>query len=222
MVAAARLALPRANIDIVTNGDYLKPESLTRLRTAGLSVLRISVYLKDGERWSLARAREEMERLGRRIGIVPAFHADTVDTVGASFAFDGLEIAAWSHDFDRIGYDRGESVAALFDKSYVRQAPCTLVFTNFTVDFDGKVMPCCNLRGDHPEHRGHLLGDLSKGESIFDVYASPGFAGWRKSLAGVGEKASPCRSCKQKAAEGAELERLRISLDRKLRSIGAV
>jgi radical SAM protein with 4Fe4S-binding SPASM domain len=221
MITAARRALPSANIDVVTNGDYLKPETLPRLREAGLSVLRISVYLRDGAPWTAAAAREEMERLGRRIGIAPSFHSDTRDTVGATFPFQGLEVDAWSHDFDLIGYDRGESLPALVDTDYVRRSPCSMVFSNFTVDFDGKVMPCCNLRSDHPAHQGFVLGDLSRGESIFDVYASPAFAGWRKSLAGVGEKAFPCRSCKQKAVEGEALVRLDEALGRKLRALGA-
>lgn len=218
LIAAARRALARASIDVVTNGDYLRPDSPLRLKHAGLSVLRISVYLRDGVPWSAAAAREEIERLGRRIGLAPVFQEPTPDTQGARFPFEGLPIEAWSHDFDRIGYDRGGSIEALVDPGYVRRSPCSMVFYNFTVDFDGKVMPCCNLRGDHPGHRGFVLGDVST-ESIFDIYAGPGFAGWRRSLAGVGEKQAPCRSCKQKTVEGEALLRLGRRLERKLREI---
>lgn len=220
LVAAARRELPKANIDVVTNGDYLRPESLPRLRAAGLSVLRVSVYLREGTPWSAAGAKAEIERLGRRIGTPPTFHADSADTVGASFRFEGLEVVAWSHDFDRIGYDRGESLPALVDSVYVRRSPCSMVFYNFTVDFDGKVMPCCNLRGDHQAHKEFVLGDLSRGDGLFDVYASPAFAGWRRELAGVSDKRFPCKACKQKTAEGEALVQLGRSVERKLREIG--
>ena len=38
------------------------------------------------------------------------------------------------------------------------------------MDYTGKVMPCCNLRSDFPEHRDFIVGDLSDGSSsIFDI-----------------------------------------------------
>jgi radical SAM protein with 4Fe4S-binding SPASM domain len=221
MLAMARRALPRATIDLISNGDFLTPERLTTLREAGLSVLRVSVYLRKGMRWSAEAARDEIERLGRRVGIAPRWSAATDASVGAVFPDDGLEIVAFSHDFDAIGYDRGQLLGDLTDEAYVRRSPCFMVFSNFTVDFDGKVMPCCNLRGDHPAHAPYVVGDLSAaGVSIFDVYANRVFTEWRRSLAGVGDKADPCRTCKQKTLDGAELERLQRSLAPRLRRAG--
>jgi radical SAM protein with 4Fe4S-binding SPASM domain len=127
---------------------------------------------------------------------------------------------AYSHDFDTTGYDRGQLLEALVDPDYVRRAPCSLVFTNFTVDFDGKVMPCCNLRGDHPQHKDFVVGELGASRSVFDVYASRELAGWRRSLADVSEKDAPCRTCKQKTLEGEALVRLDAALRTKLDAIG--
>ena len=221
MLAMARRALPRATIDLISNGDFLTPERLTRLRDAGLSILRISVYMRKGVPWTSDAARDEIERLGRRVGIAPRWSAATAVSVGADFPYDGLEIVAFSHDFDEIGYDRGQLLSQLTDEGYVRRSPCFMVFSNFTVDFDGKVMPCCNLRGDHPAHAGYVVGDLSRGDvSVFDVYASRIFSEWRRSLAGVGDKADPCRTCKQKTLEGPDLERLQRALAPKLRRAG--
>jgi radical SAM protein with 4Fe4S-binding SPASM domain len=221
MLAMARQALPRATIDLISNGDFLTPERLRALRESGLSILRISVYLRKGVRWSREAARDEVERVGRRLGIAPRWSAATDASVGAVFPYEGLEVVAFSHDFDAIGYDRGQLLGDLTDAAYVRRSPCFMVFSNFTVDFDGKVMPCCNLRGDHPAHAGYVVGDLSASEvSIFDVYASRVFTEWRRSLAGVGDKADPCRTCKQKALDGAELERLERALGPRLRRAG--
>jgi radical SAM protein with 4Fe4S-binding SPASM domain len=219
MVALARRRLPAATIDIVTNGDYLNPRALARLREAGLSVLRVSVYMRRGVAWSVEAARDEITRLGRRIQLEPAWDASTATTVGASFPTPGLPIVAFSHNFDETGYDRGQLIEQLVDKSWVRRSPCFLVFSNFTVDFNGTVMPCCNLRSDHPKHKAFAVGDLGR-SSIFDVYAGAEFTAWRRSLATVGEKADPCRTCRQKALEGPELERLGRAVDAKLRAIG--
>ena len=221
MLAMARRALPRATIDLISNGDFLTPARVRTLRDAGLTILRVSVYMRKGVPWTPEAARDEIERLGRRVGIMPRWSAATAASVGAVFPYDGLEIVAFSHDFDEIGYDRGQLLGDLTDEAYVRRSPCFMVFSNVTVDFDGKVMPCCNLRGDHPAHASYVVGDLSSGEaSLFDVYASRVFTEWRRSLAGVGDKADPCRTCKQKALDGAALDRLQRSLAPKLRRAG--
>jgi radical SAM protein with 4Fe4S-binding SPASM domain len=221
LVAAARKRLPRATIDIVSNGDYLKPDSLSRLREAGLSVLRISVYVREGVRWSPEEARYEIGRLGRRLGIAPQLQPSMATSVYGAFPFPGLPIEVYSHDFDRTGYDRGQLLPQLVDRGYSRQSPCSLVFTNFTIDWDGKVMPCCNLRSDDPQHVPYVLGDLSaSGVSIFDVYADEAATGWRRSLASVGVKDDPCRTCKQKTVEGEALIRLQKRIHRRLDGIG--
>ncbi len=220
MVAMARRALPKARIDIVTNGDYLKPDSIRRLRDAGLSVLRVSVYLQPRVAWSAPAAREAIARVAKRAELEPVWGVTTETSVGATFPYDRLPIIVFSHNFDEIGYDRGQLVSSLVDREYVRRSPCFLVFSNFTVDFDGKVMPCCNLRGDHPQHREFVLGDLARKESIFDVYASPRFTEWRRGLATVGDKGYPCATCKQKVLDGPRLAEIGRAVDAKLRAIG--
>jgi MoaA/NifB/PqqE/SkfB family radical SAM enzyme len=220
MVAMVRRALPRAAVDIVTNGDYLKPDSVRRLRDAGLSVLRVSVYMPPRVAWSVAGARETIARVAKRAGLEPVWDVTTETSVGATFPYDGMPIVAFSHNFDEIGYDRGQLVSTLVDREYVRRSPCFLVFSNFTVDFDGKVMPCCNLRGDHPQHQAFVLGDLARRQSIFDVYAGPRFAEWRRGLATVGAKGYPCATCKQKVLDGPRLAEIGRAVDAKLRAIG--
>ena len=221
MVARARRRLPRAVIDIVTNGDYLTPEALARLVDAGLSILRISVYMRRGVAWTPNAARDEIGRVGKRIGLEPRWTEGTASSVGATFTYPGLTIIAFSHNFDEVGYDRGQLLEQLVDRTYVRRSPCFLVFSNFTVDFNGKVMPCCNLRSDHPEHRGFVVGDLATARtSIFDVYAGPELTAWRRSLAGVGDKAAPCATCKQKTLDGPALARFDAKLAPRLRALG--
>ena len=77
-----------------------------------------------------------------------------------------------------------------------------------------------DLASDHPKHAAFAVGNLAKKQSIFVVYAGPEFTAWRRSLATVGEKADPCRTCRQKALEGSELERLGRAVDARLRAVG--
>jgi len=221
MVAMARRRLPKADIDIVTNGDYLDAETLNRLREVGLSVLRISVYMRKGVPWSVANAQEEIGRLAKRIEIEPRWDPPTTTTVGAVFPYSGMKVVVYSHNFDETGYDRGQLIERLVDHAYVRRSPCFLVFSNFTVDFNGKVMPCCNLRSDHREHQPFILGDLSdRRTSIFDVYANRISIEWRRGLAGAGEKHPPCNTCKQKTLDGPALDKLGKAVDARLHALG--
>jgi len=221
MVALARQHLPKAVLDIVTNGDYLDAEALNRLREVGLSVLRISIYMRKGISWSIAAAQQEIARLGQRIKINPVWNLPTASTVGAKFTYSGMEVVVFSHNFDEVGYDRGQLITKLLDQAYVRQSPCFLVFSNFTVDFNGNVMPCCNLRSDHAGHGAFILGDLSgRRQNIFDIYANRLSTEWRRSLVKVGDKQFPCSTCKQKTLQGPALEQLAQAVDAKLDSLG--
>lgn len=132
-----------------------------------------------------------------------------------------MKVVVYSLNFDETGYDRGQSIEHLVDYAYVRQSPCFFVFSNFTVDFNGKVMPCCNLRRDHHEHQPFILGDLSdRGMSISEVYANRFSAQWRRSLARVSAKQAPCSTCKQKVVQGQALVRLGKAIDVKLSTHG--
>jgi len=86
MVGMAWRYLPRAGIDIVTNGDYVKPDGLARLRAAGPSVLRVSIYMQGGVPWGVEAACEEIARLGRRIQIDLVWGSATATTVDAQVA----------------------------------------------------------------------------------------------------------------------------------------
>ena len=61
-VSIARQALPRANIDIITNGDYLNQDLLARLAEVDLSKLNISVYPK-GYLWDHDNAFDQLRKI---------------------------------------------------------------------------------------------------------------------------------------------------------------
>ena len=60
-------------------------------------------------------------------------------------------------------------------------------------------------RSDHPKHAAFAVGDHARGPRIFDVYGGAQLTVWRRSLAAAGEKADPCRTCRQKALEGPKI-----------------
>ena len=56
----ARDSLPNAKIDIITNGDFFKKETISKLKEVGLSTLRISVYPSDNSAWNHSNAMKDI------------------------------------------------------------------------------------------------------------------------------------------------------------------
>ena len=79
---------------------------------------------------------------------------------------------------------------------YKRTSWCPTVFTDVYIDWNGKVVPCCNIRSDAPEHGGYVVDDLSAGSSIFHAYAASRLVDWRRSLFNFDPKSAPCDSCR--------------------------
>ena len=197
MVEEARRKLPNAYLKLISNGDYLTPEKIDRLKTAGLNFLPISLYLPESTPWTREAAMEQLLAFSERVQLGYRIRRLTATGLYADFIVDGMKMNARCLNFGigKHGVDRGMSVDWMTDSEFVRKDPCSFVFRNFTMDYDGNVMPCCNLRSDIAEHRQFILGNVT-GSSIFDIYADQKFIDWRRSLAGFSEKAGPCRHCK--------------------------
>ena len=68
-IAAARQALPRATLVVISNGDYMDRSTLPQLESAGVDRLILDLYLPDGkERDPEARARG-LRQFRRRTGL---------------------------------------------------------------------------------------------------------------------------------------------------------
>ena len=219
-VATARRALPHAEIDIVSNGDYLNRALLATLADAGLTTLRISIYPKAYV-WNHDQAAEQLRKVAANAGLEARLEHRDDCRMRWSLAHPTIKIVAQATDFATVGYDRGQSMAALVDKAYQRTSPCPFVFQNLTVDFDGAVMPCCNLRGDDPAQRKYMVGQLGSSTSIFDVYSSEALTAWRRSMVEVSAKAAPCSTCKHRVLHS-RLARtfLKTGIRRRLRQVG--
>ncbi len=107
-IAEARAAMPKAQLMIYTNGDYLTPEYVDELAAAGLSYLHISIHLKRGEEFTdlyvLNRIAEVAHRMNRqaRFRQVRAGSA-----IIADFDHPGMKIETRAINFSVHGNDRG-------------------------------------------------------------------------------------------------------------------
>lgn len=197
-VRAAKDTVPNCRVDIISNGDYLNRDLLDRLTVAGLDALRISIYPK-GYIWNVSNARVQVERLARRIDLEARETHQDKNSIHWRFSFSQVEVQAIANNFGITGFDRGQTVPELSDRRWTRTTPCYMVFGNFTVDYDGAVVPCCNVRGDLAAHKPLVIDHLGQGRDIFDIYSSQSATNWRKQLCDFGPKTGICASCKQKS-----------------------
>lgn len=193
-IRQARNALPGAHLYTHTNGDYLNWSLLDELREAGLNKLKVQVYLGANDRFSdtamLTRMTQRLADLGLRseFTLVQAGNRYV-----AKVLYTGIDITFEGWNYDKHAVDRAQTVEV--SHKLKRTSPCVIPFTDIYIDYDGSMTPCCNIRSDVPTHKPYVVGNLSDGRSIFDVYADRQLAEWRKKLARFGEKANPCNTC---------------------------
>ena len=201
----ARQALPLALLSTHTNGDYLTREYMEELCEAGLNRLHVMAYLGNDEEFADDAVLGRMEAKIAQLGLPFEF---TTRLPGVRYTarlrHETMTISLDARNFRLIGTDRGKLVTL---QPYVRTSPCAIVFEEMYVDWNGRVMPCCNLRSDAPEHQGYVVADLSEGTSIFEAYASSPLVEWRRSLFNVRPKRAPCDSCRHELLDTSERSR---------------
>ncbi len=217
-LASARARIPRAQLAIVTNTDYLTPDALARLREVGCDVVYMSIYLKKNEPWSPEVAEEYVRRLSAKLDAPVVSRESTATSLRCIYQCDGLSLRSSCHNWDEYGTDRGATLSQY--SVHERVGPCREPFQTFVVDYNGSVMPCCAVRSDIDDQAGLVVGDLSDPSlSIFDVYAGR-LAAWRQSLTGFGSKAFPCSTCSHRELDPALVPDIEARVQARLIKIG--
>lgn len=192
-ISLARSVLPNAFLFTHTNGDYLKDRGyLDDLRAAGLNSLRVQTYLGNDERWDpakmLRRQAQQLHKLG--LSVRNCMVHEPIARFMVLTDYDGMEVTIDARNFDAIGTDRGQLVQV--GCATARTSPCFVPFHSMYIDWDGSVVPCCNLRSDVPAHSGYVIGNV-KDDTLYGLYAK--LYSWRKSLLTFGSKHTPCNTC---------------------------
>jgi MoaA/NifB/PqqE/SkfB family radical SAM enzyme len=193
-IRQAHRLLPSALLSTHTNGDYLTRTYLDELRDAGLSRILIMNYLGNNEQFSDKKVLSRMLSKAVDLGLRAEFLlAEAGIRYVAELAYEGMNVQLDGRNYAATGTDRGKLVHL---EPYVRTSWCPVVFDDLYIDWNGKVVPCCNIRSDAPEHSQYIVADLTSGTSIFEAWASGSLVEWRKSLFNFSPKSAPCDSCR--------------------------
>jgi len=206
----ARQYLPNAIIHTNTNGDYLNVQTLEKSYDAGFDSLDVQIYLTDEQSQDYDKAilaRDKYIRaLNKRIENKVVFDVvkDQPDWYELKGVYKGrLKVSVRWRDFSINGTNRGG--IAVTDR-VCRTSPCRSPFHTFHIDFNGNVMPCCNLRSDIREHASCSIGNVYE-STVFDIFASKKATDFRCSLIGFNEKRSPCDDCTFQLIDDTDINR---------------
>lgn len=191
-VSQARAIFPGIRLNTNTNGDFLNNDVLREATEAGLTQVSIQLYLKEDEPFQMENIERLKDKLAKRISHVKiGGRSRKSGRVFYQCEYNGLAIKLYARNFRKNGTNRGDIDVRGEVK---RTGPCFEAFTYVYIDWNGEVVPCCNIRSDYPGHSHCTLGNINE-QSIVDIYAGPKAVAWRRSVADFGEKHSPCSGC---------------------------
>jgi hypothetical protein len=192
-VGQVRAAAPGCRIAINTNGDYLDGEYLDELREAGVDRVMVDLYIPDDAPSTVEFARAHHDKFGKRVGRPALVVTESPELVGK--IEDTMEISTRVRNAATIEQinltDRGGLLA--IGKQGVRVSPCFLPYKQLVIDWDGSIVPCCQIRSDAGAHRTAVVGQIGDEVGLVDAYVA--LAGWRASLSAYEPKSGPCSTC---------------------------
>jgi len=193
-LSEASAKLPRAMLHLNTNGDYLTKAYLEDLYNAGLRSMNIQIYLQNDERYSDERVKQRAEQVLKKLDLPAALDIDKPgEWLQYTLAYKDMALTAYARNFEQNGTDRGGLVDLRLNE--VRTSPCLAPTRSIYIDFNGKMMPCCNLRSDAAAHQDCVLGEATEARGIFDIYTNDKATRFRRSVLHFDAKSGVCKHC---------------------------
>ena len=192
-IRQAREILPNAFLFTHTNGDYLTKEYLDELSESGLNMIKVQCYLNKDEKFDVESVIfPKIENMSKRLGLSYNIVGQYSDFIGVKYNYDKMAVHQEALDFRKVGVNRGGSIDTI--RPAHRLEPCFSPFYRIYIDYDGSVMPCCQVRHDVAAHKKMIMGNVNNA-SIFEIFSNSNFARIREHLFLHGEKMFPCNEC---------------------------
>jgi len=182
LIKKARQRLPDAFLMTNTNTDFLSEHILRSAAYCGLETVKAQLYFDEYEEFCEDAIREKMSKLQEKLPDIRFYemsHLNWFALVGGS-----MVINAYARNFREMGVLRCDM--KFREIKQTRIAHCLEPIQMVGVNYNSKVVPCCNIRSDYEPHKKFVRGQLigSPGE-IFEIY-EPILLDWRK---------YPCKRC---------------------------
>lgn len=188
----AKIIIPNATLHTNTNGDFLSRDYLDELYEAGLKSMNIQSYLNKNEIFNANDIKIKVGKMAEKLGLDFIEKVNSIDRYEVAFKYKDMNLNMYARDFRLNGNNRGGVLDTI--PAITRKSPCYIPFTDIYIDYNGKVLPCCNFRSDIKEHNNFILGDANN-ESILDIFNNIKIKKLRKKLLKDINKIKPCNEC---------------------------
>lgn len=193
-VRQARIALPHAQLGIFTNGDYLDREYLDALREAGITLMIMSYYFDKNAEFDLDSIKVAMDKKARSLGLDYKVTRNDIERYELKLIYNGIYIIYQCWNPRIVGGNRAGSITDSRITQKKRDFPCYYPLREIFIDYNGLVMPCCNMRSDVEAHKDFILGDVNHSD-LFELFMNDKFIQMRKDLITNEPKYAPCEYC---------------------------
>ncbi|MGP0057965.1 MAG: SPASM domain-containing protein [Beijerinckiaceae bacterium] len=200
-ISEIRAFLPKSSIAVFTNGDYLDAAYVTDLGEAGVFQIYMTIHEAAGGT-SFPDLLLDQDRRLSKLGLPFSYAMNpaqnrrvaNVDT-GSAMLFYCLAQDFHARDGNGVLWmqDRGQSLAV--EKGMIRSAPCFMPFAQMQIEWDGELLPCCQIQPDAFAKNQYSLGRLTENSNIFLEWTNVQYVQWRKDLFSYEIKKSPCSTC---------------------------
>lgn len=191
-IRQARDFLPNATLTTNTNGDYLSKDYIDDLCDAGLNVLNIQHYLQENEKFETDNIKKSFEKISKKIGSEYKVSREQHNRIEAEFNYPGMKITARARDFKKNGCTRGNSLETIAKRK--RGTGCLIPYISVFIDYNGQVVPCCNLRSDFPSHTRFILGDCNS-KKLREIFNNRKTRNFRKKVKENPPRIDVCKNC---------------------------
>lgn len=185
----------KATLMCFSNGDFLDAEYFSQIQETGLDILHIQDYSNETDKNviinSLLQIKDKINSSDYEIKC----HESMIEC--RLFDTTMKEVCIQHRFFEKCGNPRGGILAQFETEIY--DEPCYSPSFTIVIDYNGNVMPCCNLRSDSEEHKKYILGNIKR-DNIVDIYFSDKALNFRNSLL-LGRRPRACRFCQDSKKE---------------------
>jgi hypothetical protein len=191
-ISSIRTFLPKARIELFTNGDYLTESVLLTLADIGVNSITATFHAPSPEMsfdLLTIKHKQAVEKLN-----TPYQYIVNDGTCSAFFIIGDLSLWYRAVDWAKgHASDRGGIISTI--NTHNRVEPCLTVFNDLQIEYDGTLLPCCSIHPDFDLHRKSILGKLSINTNIFVEWTNINYVNWRKKMISFADKNGPCAHC---------------------------
>lgn len=206
----AKEMLPKAFVQVYSNGDYLTRDYLERAERAGLDLLVVSFHLQAGKPYNTNDILDRAAKFSNRTGLpltLTGFAGD--ERLHFQARIGRLQVQAGLVNWSTVGHNWGGAVAS--GKTGAADGiPCQSPVNMLCLCHTGDFTLCCVVPRERTAENlsNHaMLGNIADFPSVFHAYASEAMLYWRQRAFSTRHLPSLCRNCSGRDQQGNALNK---------------